>query len=1209
MKKRILSLVLVFAMVISCVPIIYAAEIVDSGQCGDNVFWELDIEGTLTISGIGNMQDYSYSNPYPYNRPSCNSPFYNNYINSIVIEDGITSIGKSAFLSCKYITSVSLPDSITNIGDYAFSGCSSLTDVIIPKSVTTIGNSAFGSCSSLTNVKISDTVTSIGEGAFYSCKNLKIITIPDSVTNIGNSAFADCFKLEEVSLPANLTSIEVGVFDNCALKSIAIPYGVTNIDDLAFCGCVHLTDVSLPNTVTRIGCSAFGNCGFTNITLPNSIRIIDEGAFCGCHNLKGITIPDGVTDINFCAFQQCFDLSYVSIPKSVNNIDDWAFLECTKLQNIDVNAENEFYCSANGILFNKDKSNLIQYYTGKANEQYTIPNGVTTISSSSFRFCTSLINITIPDSVTTINVAAFYGCDNLTDVYYKGTPEQWKKINIDSNNDTLTSAAFHYNSNGPSIKDTLYNNTAVSKNYGVTKFEYTPEGRVYYAAKDFNQAQEEYLQTIKHETNKLRKGSKTLKEKAVEIMTRDDENSKTENRYITFSGNPPRDAKIAAYEAFVEYLEAPIHEGIRMRKVDVKDPTYIMDAKLTRDILSNLKNYTKYEKYNGYTVSMNILFFGGAGTGNFTVKKGNKSYMAICVSKPEEIRKAINEFWQCLMDVTDDLVKGAASSLFSELSSITGFGEFFRIETENTLLEATKKLRKQGFGDLMKFFKKCSDGNNAIKSIIAFDNASNIQNALSNAQNIYNTISNLDYSDSAVDNFVIKQAMDKLDKAKDKLADELYNYIYHSTGTAPTQPSFFDKVKSWWSSLFQCPVDFTVYDENNDVIGYVHDGEVYYSDDIYIETSGDVKKLYVPNDMKVRIEMEGTDEGEFNYIVEEVIDGEPTGRLNYYGIELTEGAEFEQSFNGGELSADNMPIVSQNGDITADEYLSAQDMTAFVTVETEYGDNGVVIGDGDYAKGDSVELIAISSDEKYGFSGWYVNDDLVCTDSVYRFTALENVTVRAEFVRRYNADFNYTISMSEMYDDYNAYVYEDGDGEKGIVITPFVEEADQNMQIYFTSHNIDGKVLTDTASYSVTLNENGVYVLENIDFDDVASFTIDDINGNEIVSAGYDENSDSVKIATIGKYRDSAEVTATEENGIVSVEFYMLDDTINLNDITVYYAEYDENGILKGCKILDKSKTENGTKYSVNTEGNYKLMFWDKEMCPITEAITANLLN
>ena len=174
----------------------------------DNLTWTLYADGTLTISGTGAMKNYDYNdNP---------SPVYNNSnVKKVVIEDGVTSIGNSAFNECISLTSITIPDSVTSIGTYAFSGCRSLTSITIPDSVTSIGAYAFQSCSNLTSITIPDSVTSIGASAFNSCSGLTSITIPDSVTSIGNFAFSYCISLTSITIPDSVTSIGSYAFYNC----------------------------------------------------------------------------------------------------------------------------------------------------------------------------------------------------------------------------------------------------------------------------------------------------------------------------------------------------------------------------------------------------------------------------------------------------------------------------------------------------------------------------------------------------------------------------------------------------------------------------------------------------------------------------------------------------------------------------------------------------------------------------------------------------------------------------------------------------------------------------------------------------------------------------------------------------------------------------------------------------------------------------------
>ena len=249
--KKLLFLAMFVAVVLGIIMTTpTTAQAAVQGECGEHVTWTLDEEGTLTISGTGDMYDYG-SAPWKENRAS---------INAVVIEDGVTSIGDRAFYSCESLTSVTIPDSVTAIGDSAFYYCKSLTSVTLPNSVTSIGEDAFYYCESLTSVTIPDGVTTIGVTAFAYCYNLASVTIPDSVTAIGDSAFFRCYNLTTVTIPDSVTTIRYGTFMQCALTSVTIPNSVTSIGGCAFYGCSRLTSVTIPNSVTSIGDSAFEVC-------------------------------------------------------------------------------------------------------------------------------------------------------------------------------------------------------------------------------------------------------------------------------------------------------------------------------------------------------------------------------------------------------------------------------------------------------------------------------------------------------------------------------------------------------------------------------------------------------------------------------------------------------------------------------------------------------------------------------------------------------------------------------------------------------------------------------------------------------------------------------------------------------------------------------------------------------------------------------------
>ena len=231
-----------------------------------NLTWKLDADGTLTISGTGAMKNYDSKK----NR----NPVYNNSnVKTVVIEDGVTSIGNYAFTYCVSLTSITIPDSVTSIGYYAFFYCKSLTSITIPDSVTSIGNYAFFYCRNLTSITIPDSVTSIGNDAFSNCRSLTSITIPDSVTRIGNDAFYGCSSLQIISLSckstlkksdfgaqANLVSYTSHILNKTEAKAATCTEdGNKEYWTCEHCGKYFLSDDTNPETAKAVEQSFYQN--------------------------------------------------------------------------------------------------------------------------------------------------------------------------------------------------------------------------------------------------------------------------------------------------------------------------------------------------------------------------------------------------------------------------------------------------------------------------------------------------------------------------------------------------------------------------------------------------------------------------------------------------------------------------------------------------------------------------------------------------------------------------------------------------------------------------------------------------------------------------------------------------------------------------------------------------------------------------------------
>ncbi len=305
---------------------------------------------------------------------------------TVVIPDTIngypvTSIGNSAFVNLKGLTNVAMGTNLTSIGNFAFQACLGLRNAAIGSNVANIGFFAFEDDFNLTNGTIPDSVTNIANNAFYSCFDLTNVTIGSGAMSIGTSVFADCSSLISISVdPANpdFSSAAGVLFNKSQTTLLEYPGGKAG-------------SYSVPGGVTSIGGVAFQFCsGLTGVTIPGSVTSIASAALADCPSLTNIAISASVTSIGLSAFEGCPSLIAITVDPA-----------------------NPAYSSAAGVFFDKAKTTLIQYPTGKSGS-YTIPYGVTSIESEAFNQCLGLTGVTIPDSVIGIGELAFIQCTNLT---------------------------------------------------------------------------------------------------------------------------------------------------------------------------------------------------------------------------------------------------------------------------------------------------------------------------------------------------------------------------------------------------------------------------------------------------------------------------------------------------------------------------------------------------------------------------------------------------------------------------------------------------------------------------------------------------------------------------------------------------------------------------------------------------------------------------
>jgi len=262
------------------------------GQCGENLFWTLDDQGTLTITGTGDMWDSVGSQGYGGAWSA-----YGAQIRTVIIEEGATSIGAEAFKNCDQITSVVIPDSLLTIDNQAFLNCSALENLSLGEGLVGIGYESFSGCSSLESVRLPDSVTGLSVGVFSSCGSLRSVSIGAGLRSFSAGDFFFCNKLTELTVSE----------DN--------PY-YCSVDNVIF-----------TKDGKELVCCPNGRAG--EYRVPDGTAVVKAGAFENCAALTGLAIPESVTEIGNFAFENCGSLTEIRFEGKVPTFGDRCFENVT----------------------------------------------------------------------------------------------------------------------------------------------------------------------------------------------------------------------------------------------------------------------------------------------------------------------------------------------------------------------------------------------------------------------------------------------------------------------------------------------------------------------------------------------------------------------------------------------------------------------------------------------------------------------------------------------------------------------------------------------------------------------------------------------------------------------------------------------------------------------------------------------------------------
>ena len=386
--------------------------VVDSGTCGGTLNnsqlmkWTLTSDGTLTISGEGNMFGAPWSQ-------------YKSKIKKVLIGEGVESISDNAFHYYENLRSVSLPSTLTSIGEAAFWACSSLQSITLPNNLTHIGLNAFRACHSLTQVLIPASVTNIDGSAFECCTGLTDVVFEGNSLEFGSGAtFYDCTSLKNVffnGTRADWTASRGS--SGSVLPAAAQIYYKNDLISSGTCGDnssgnntqwkltkagTLIITVGTGYTEGGIADFAYGKApwyqdiydsGIRCLIIGSGIKTIGSYAFADCTDLAEIIVPDGVISIGDGAFQQNSGAKRVVLPPSTVYIGHGALRDCSALTSV------------------------------------SLPDSMSNrLFLDMFEGCTNLKSVDIPDGITDIYEGDLASCPNWTDIYYDNWGRVWNRV-------------------------------------------------------------------------------------------------------------------------------------------------------------------------------------------------------------------------------------------------------------------------------------------------------------------------------------------------------------------------------------------------------------------------------------------------------------------------------------------------------------------------------------------------------------------------------------------------------------------------------------------------------------------------------------------------------------------------------------------------------------------------------------------------------------
>lgn len=735
--------------------------------------------------------------------------------------------------------------------------------------------------------------------------------------------------------------------------------------------CGATSDDHVTWTLDSSGVMTISGTGIMCNYVGNAIPPWDTYAFS---DIKTLIIQDGVTSIGECAFNLCHCLTSVDIPDSVIRIEKWAFKNCDSLINMTI---------PDGVVHIGERA----FESCDSLSSVTFGNSVSTIGSYAFQKCRRLTSVTIPDSVTYIGKGSFYDCDSLTDVYYSGTEDQWKAIygSVD--------ATIHYNSTGPD------SGSGNSDHFYETQNPVTDTKSLLNSyVEDWNAAYTKYVEAVDKALQVFASDSapnrdEVIKSQKLAMMEADSCTGSRDARYLSGSGFPDDEVKNAAYEALSTFLYDHTYSAIDLSNISAED---INGTKLVRTIQNAIRSDSATYQIGHVKVTISTSGFGSVSFGMLTCTSqriaGRYTY-GIC-SSTAKCEQAIRAYMRELVGLENSAIYQVYSAVCKDV-----LGQSLDKLTQNYLKTKLQPLLSKippKVGSLMTDLNSCYNYYQYVKKIMGWAQSADAP------ENILAAMQGIEFKDESIQDKGVKKTWKALKKAASNLNDA---YMCYLSGTLDESKivTWWNNTVEWWSNetakikaIFTCPVNVSVYSSSGQQIGYVGDDDIWYTDGlIYIEEKGDAKIVYSFTDDLISFQLSATDYGSLGCSIEEYDEaGHPTGRTNYYDIELYPSKTLSVL---GSRDGENTSykITAKNNVIDVDEYIPSS-QNAAISVRCSATSGGTISGAGSYVRGDAVVLLA-EPEKENRFIGWYQGEDLLSTSRVYEFTARENIELKAVF--------------------------------------------------------------------------------------------------------------------------------------------------------------------------------------------------------------------